>query len=80
MAYEQHEGGGSLFKNEYKTKDSHPDYKGSALINGAEMELAAWIKPGKEGKKPWMSINIQPKRERTTAPEGSKVSDEDLPF
>lgn len=75
--FEQKDGHGALFKNEYKTKDSHPDYRGPCMINGVEMEIAAWVKPAKDGKKPFMSLNIQPKRERTA---GEPVKEEDLPF
>jgi len=33
MAYEQKPNTGSLFKNDRKEADTHPDYKGSALID-----------------------------------------------
>ena len=34
MAFEQKPNTGSLFKNDRKESDTHPDYKGSALIDG----------------------------------------------
>lgn len=81
MAFELKEGQGSIFKNDYKTPgDSKPDYKGTALINGVEMDIAAWIKKP-EGKKPFMSLAIKPKSERSSAPASSSpVNEEDLPF
>lgn len=81
MAFEQKEGGGSLFKNDYKTPgDSKPDYKGSALINGVEMDIAAWIKKP-EGKKSFFSLSIKPKADRSSAPASSTPTNEDdLPF
>lgn len=42
---------GVLFKNEHKTKDIHPDYKGSANINGENFEMGVWIKTSQTGKK-----------------------------
>ena len=34
----------TLFKNKYKTKDSHPDYKGKGMFNGKPMDVAGWGK------------------------------------
>jgi hypothetical protein len=50
MAYEMKEGGFSLFKNNRKEKETHPDYAGSIMINGKEHYLNAWLKDGKNGK------------------------------
>jgi hypothetical protein len=52
---------GALFKNDRKTKDSQPDYKGQLDVEGEEYWVAAWIKEGRNGK--FMSISIQPKEE-----------------
>lgn len=85
MAYEQKENSGSLFKNDRKEKDTHPDYRGSALINGEEMWISAWIKEGKSGK--FMSLSFQPKdqqqprqqKQAGPAADPSEFSD-DIPF
>lgn len=42
-------GSGSLFQNQYKNKDTQPDYTGKILISrdykaGDEIKLAAWKK------------------------------------
>ena len=60
MAYEMKDLTGSLFKNDRKETDSHPDYKGSALINGVEHWLDAWINTAKDGSK-YMSLKMKPK-------------------
>ncbi|WNG69325.1 hypothetical protein [Cupriavidus gilardii] len=62
MAYELKEGQGSLFVNDRKDKDSHPDYRGQVKINGQEFWLSAWIKTGARGD--WISISAQPKDEQ----------------
>jgi hypothetical protein len=56
---EQKEMCGVLFKNDRKEKDGHPDYKGSATVNGTALWLSAWIKSGERGK--FMSLSFKPK-------------------
>lgn len=61
MAYEMKPNTGSLFKNDRKESDSHPDYKGSALVDGVgECWLDAWINKAKDGTK-YMSLKLKPK-------------------
>lgn len=59
MSFEQREGGGSLFKNAKKEKETQPDYRGDLLVGGVTYELSAWIKQGKNGK--FMSLAAKPK-------------------
>lgn len=73
MAYEQKEGQGSLFRNDRKQKDTHPDWKGEIKINGKLYWLSAWEKSGNSGT--FFSLAIgdekQPKaagQQRTTQP------------
>jgi uncharacterized protein (DUF736 family) len=40
---------GAIFKNTNKIKDTHPDYRGKVNVNGKEMEVALWVKQGKNG-------------------------------
>ena len=92
MAYEQKPNTGSLFKNDKKEADSHPDYKGSALIDGlGECWLDAWINTSANGTK-YMSLKIKPKeaaRRPDHATSGFPVTDaypvdrdldDDVPF
>ena len=44
---EHKENTGVLFRNKYKEKDSQPDYKGTALIDGKLKEVALWINTSK---------------------------------
>jgi uncharacterized protein (DUF736 family) len=61
-------------------EDTHPDYKGSCLLNGVKMEIAAWIKESSTGSK-FMSLRFEEPRERSAAPKKSEgVTDEDIPF
>lgn len=63
MSYEQRDLTGSLFKNEKKESDKHPDYKGTALIDGAEYWMDAWLKTSESGRK-WMSFSFKAKKEK----------------
>ena len=40
---------GAIFKNTNKIKDTNPDYRGKVNVNGKEMEVALWVKQGKNG-------------------------------
>ena len=50
---------GSLFKNDRKSKDTHPDLTGNAMINGVEYYLSAWRKAGTKGD--FYSLSVRPK-------------------
>lgn len=60
MAFEPRDMTGSLFKNDRKESDTHPDYKGSALIGGIDHWLDAWINEDRNGNK-YMSLKLKPK-------------------
>lgn len=61
MSYEPKDNTGSLFKNDRKESDTHPDYKGSALLNGVDHWLDAWINTDRNGNK-YMSLKFKPKQ------------------
>jgi hypothetical protein len=71
MAYTPKEGSGSLFKNERKTTENHPDFTGSIMVNSKEHWLSGWVKEGKKGK--YFSISIG--KEKT--PQGFKEAGSD---
>jgi hypothetical protein len=63
MPYEQRDNSGSLFKNDKRETESHPNLKGSALIGGTEYWVSAWTKVPKTGDK-WVSLSFTPKEAR----------------
>lgn len=77
---------GSLFKNDRKESDTHPDYKGNALLNGVDHWVDAWINTSKNGDK-YMSLKFKPKDQQGRpapvsqgyAPAQSDL-DDDVPF
>lgn len=48
--YELKDNSGTLFKNNRKEKDTHPDYTGTCMVDGKVMRMSAWIKEGKAGQ------------------------------
>jgi hypothetical protein len=88
MAYEQRELSGSLFKNDKREKDTHPNARGSCLIDGVEYWIDAWTKEGQKGK--WQSLSFKRKDARQEeAPKDTRSHaerkrpqevDDDIPF
>jgi len=81
MSYEMKAGQGSIFKNDKKETDKHPDYKGSLITpDGVECWVSVWVKRP-EGKQPFFSLSIQAKDQQL--PVSAPAAPEDtngLPF
>lgn len=85
---QQRDNSGVLFRNDDKKSDKSPDYTGSAMIDGVEKRLAAWIKDGRKGK--FMSLSFSEPKEKATPADvdrinqkqmgGGKDFDDDIPF
>ena len=87
---------GSIWRNEKKTTDNHPDFTGSLNVNGVEYWVSAWKrKEGAAAKAPALSFSIKPKDEQpqqsrqqsrrpdpisTGRPRQSDMNDDDIPF
>lgn len=86
MAYEQKNGQGALFKNEHKQNDSHPNATGTIKVHrdlraGETVRLAAWTKPGKDGRPAWQSLQMSDERERQEpARQEPEELDDEIPF
>ena len=58
MAYEMRPGSGSLFKNDKKTEDRHPNLKGKIMLpNGEVRWMSAWTKKTAAGES-WLSLSV----------------------
>jgi hypothetical protein len=66
---------GVLFKNERRTTDNHPMYKGEAQIDGKKYWLAAWARDGRDGNK-FMSLSFELAEKKVVNNSGG----DDLPF
>jgi hypothetical protein len=89
MAYEQRDNQGTLFKNDKREKDTHPNATGKAMIDGRMYYVSAWTKQGSKG--PFQSLafkpvdEAQPSRSGRDNTEGRRVStgediEDSIPF
>jgi hypothetical protein len=82
MAYELKDNSGSLFRNEKKETDKHPNATGTVMVGGVEYWISAWTKDGAKGK--FQSLAFKPKepppvsKQQTTS--FAEDLDDDLPF
>jgi hypothetical protein len=90
MAYEMRPGSGSLFKNDRKEKETHPDLKGKVMLpNGEVRWVSAWKKKTAAGDT-WLSLALgdlvqgagQPVSAHSAAKANAFVveTDDDIPF
>jgi len=74
---------GALFKNDKKTQEKHPDYRGEAEVDRKKYYISAWIKTAKSGAK-FMSLTYTPKDEAAQSkPKPVTVDidlDDNIPF
>ena len=73
---------GSLFKNDKKTTEQMPDYKGQINVNGEEFWINAWLKTSKQGTK-FMSLSVTPKDRQVSEPTRKSIPIDDsseIPF
>ena len=72
MAYEMKDNTGSLFRNEKKETDNHPDHTGQIKIVGVEYWVSAGINESKSGQKTF-GMKLNPTEEqRQNAPPGKQ--------
>lgn len=79
---------GSIWKNDRKEKDTHPDFKGSVNVDGVEYWVSAWKrKPDANPKAPALSFSIQAKEQQGSPSQGAPQQgshngefDDDIPF
>ena len=81
---------GSIWKNDRKEKDTHPDFTGSLNVDGVEYWVSAWKrKPDASPKAPALSFSVKPKDESAreaqdrashAQPQGGIDPDDQIPF
>ena len=72
---------GSIWKNEKKSTENHPDFTGSLNVEGVEYWVSAWRrKEGANPKSPALSFSIKAKDAPQQAAPQADGLDDDLPF
>lgn len=79
MAYEMKNNSGSLFKNDKKETETHPDYKGSAKVNGEEYWMSAWINKSEKGTT-YISFKFKIKDVQPSVQQEAGITTEEVPF
>lgn len=71
---------GTLFQNDRKEKDTHPDRTGTLNVDGVDYWISGWLKKTKDGK-PFLSLAIKRKDGAASAKPASKLeAADDIPF
>lgn len=81
---------GSIWKNDKKQSDKHPDFRGTLNVDGVEYWVSAWKrKEGANPKAPALTFAVQPKEQQPPAAAGDSGGagefspdefDSDIPF
>jgi hypothetical protein len=77
---------GSIWKNDKKETDKHPDFTGSMNVEGVEYWVSAWKrKEAASPNAPALSFSVKPKEQQQPGPNsqsmrGDDFRDDDIPF
>lgn len=73
---------GVLFKNDKKTSDKAPEYKGKINIGGVEYNLAGWVRKSQNTGDTFLSLKIDTyQQQAASAPiRVEPMSDDEIPF
>jgi len=72
---------GALFKAKPNDNPKWPQYEGSAMIDGVDYWISAWVKEGKSGK--FFSLAFKPKEAKRAEPAraaSTAADDSEIPF
>jgi len=73
---------GAIFKNENRTNDNQPMYRGKINVDGVEKEISLWVKQSKAGKTYFSASISEPyvKEGESVKPIQEEAKGDDLPF
>lgn len=67
---------GTLYRNENKKEENHPDYSGSLNVGGKDYWLSGWVKESKKDGKKFFSLSIKQKAKEN--PHAKKQVEDDM--
>lgn len=73
------ENSGALFKNNDKTKETQPDFRGNITIDGKDYQLSAWKRTSKNGVS-YISLQASTKQEFVKKENKTDFLDDDIGF
>jgi hypothetical protein len=84
VAFEQKDNSGSIWVNDRKDQDTHPDRTGTARIDGADYWVNGWLRKTKDGK-PYLALSFrvkEPKQDKPAASTKPRADDlnDSIPF
>lgn len=69
---------GIIFKNNKKSSENHPDYRGEINVKGEKYEIALWVKKGEKGS--FFSVGIsEPYKKAVEKPIDKEQIQDDTP-
>ena len=73
---------GSIWKNDKKDTDKHPDFTGTLNVEGKEYYVSAWKrKEGASEKAPALSFSVKAKEQQSQSTQPPQAGfDDDIPF
>lgn len=74
------ENSGALFKNNEKTKETQPDFRGNITINGVDYQLSAWKNISKRDGKTYLSLQASTKQGFAKKENKTDFLDDDIGF
>ena len=88
---EQKNNTGAIFKNDNKTAENQPDYRGRMMVDGQQWEISLWVRESQATGKKYFSAAIKEPyvKPEAPAPEQAPISttkkiqdeaDDGLPF
>jgi uncharacterized protein (DUF736 family) len=86
---EQKQNTGAIFKNDKKTAENQPDYRGKINVDGKEWEISLWVKEGQKAgkyfsaaiKEPWVKPDeVQTPAKPVQTNLMNETDDDGLPF
>ena len=77
MAFEVRENSGSMFVNQRKQKDTHPDFQGTVNVDGTLKQISAWKKEDKNGND-WYSFSFSEPYQKDGSGGGKSSKSDDL--